>query len=285
MARVSSSGSATAPSSRRRPTGRRPTSGSRVAPRTASWASVTRSRPRCRTSSDRCRTVGPSEWRQAADDGQAEMASWPATDSAAVGDAQVSIHRHDSGPGRALCLSVGGSTPRCELSLDDVDPAVASVLVDGTWWLIGRGPAERPEATVVPDRGATEVTGSSPGRLVVVHRAAAARRHDGHVLDRRRPRDERLVPPPAHLTAEDRPRAPCRVAGLCRTPFPRWTAPRPSSSSSPPTGPRWASIRPSATRPRWRRAWARSSSPSTPCGRRRRSTTSSSWPCTTTTTA
>ena len=109
------------------------------------------------------RTVGPSEWQQAADGGQAEMASWPATDSAAVGGALVSIHRHDSGPGRALCLSVGGSTPRCELSLGDVDPAVASVLVDGTWWLIGRGPAERPEATVVPDRGATEVTGSSEG--------------------------------------------------------------------------------------------------------------------------
>ena len=31
------------------------------------------------------RTVGPSEWQQAADDSQAEMASWPATDSAAVG--------------------------------------------------------------------------------------------------------------------------------------------------------------------------------------------------------
>ena len=111
------------------------------------------------------RTVGPSEWRQSADDGQAEMASWPTTDSAAVGDAQVSIHRHDSGPGRALCLALGGSTPRCELSLDDVDPAVASVLVDGTWWLIGRGPAERPEGTVVPDRGTTEVTGSAQGGL------------------------------------------------------------------------------------------------------------------------
>jgi hypothetical protein len=109
------------------------------------------------------RTVGPNEWQQAADDSQAEMASWPATDSAAVGGAQVSIHRHASGPGRALCLSVAGSTPRCELSLGDVDPAVASVLVDGTWWLIGRGPTERPEATVVPDRGTTEVTGSSQG--------------------------------------------------------------------------------------------------------------------------
>jgi hypothetical protein len=109
------------------------------------------------------RTVGPSEWQHAADDGQAEMASWPATDSAAVGGALVSIHRHESGPGRALCLSVGGSSPRCELSLDDVDPTVASVLVDGTWWLIGRGPEQRPEATVVPDRGATEVTGSSQG--------------------------------------------------------------------------------------------------------------------------
>jgi hypothetical protein len=109
------------------------------------------------------RTVGPSEWQQAADDGQAEMASWPATDAAAVGEARVSIHRHESGPGRALCLAVGGSTPRCELALGDVDPAVASVLVDGTWWLIGRGPAEHPEATVVPDRGATEVTGSPQG--------------------------------------------------------------------------------------------------------------------------
>jgi hypothetical protein len=108
-------------------------------------------------------SVGPSEWQQAADDSQAEMASWPATDSAAVGGAVVSIHRHESGPGRALCLSVGGSTPRCELSLGDVDPAVASVLVDGTWWLIGRGPADRPEATVVPDRGATEVKGSGQG--------------------------------------------------------------------------------------------------------------------------
>jgi len=109
------------------------------------------------------RTVGPGEWQQAVDDAQAAMASWPAADSAAVGEAQVSIHRHESGPGRALCLAVGGSAPRCELSLGDTDPAVASVLVDGTWWLIGRGPTERPEATVVPDRGTTEVTGSVRG--------------------------------------------------------------------------------------------------------------------------
>jgi hypothetical protein len=109
------------------------------------------------------RDVGPSEWQQAVDDSQAQMASWPATDAVDVGGAQVSVHRHDTGPGRALCLSVSGSAPRCELSLGDVDPTAASVLVDGTWWLIGRGPAEHPEATVVPDRGVTEVTGSSHG--------------------------------------------------------------------------------------------------------------------------
>jgi len=109
------------------------------------------------------RDVGPSEWHRAVDDSQAQMASWPAIDAVAVGGAQVSVHRHETGPGRALCLSVSGSAPRCELSLGDVDPTAASVLVDGTWWLIGRGPADHPEATVVPDRGTTEVTGSRQG--------------------------------------------------------------------------------------------------------------------------
>jgi hypothetical protein len=107
--------------------------------------------------------VGPSEWERAVEASQAQMASWPATDAVAVGGMQVSVHRHEIGRGRALCLSVGGSAPRCELSVGDVDPTAASVLVDGTWWLIGRGPAERPEATVVPDRGVTEVTGASQG--------------------------------------------------------------------------------------------------------------------------
>ena len=83
----------------------------------------------------------------------------------------------------------------------------------------------------------------------------------------------------------ERRAAPCRVVGLCRTPSPPSTAPRRRPSSSLPMAPRWASTRPSATRPRWRPAWARWSSPSTPSGRRRRSTTSCSSPCTTTTTA
>ena len=214
------------------------------------------------------------------------MASWPVTDSAPVGGAHVSIHRHGSGPGRALCLAAGGFAPSVRSSRSasvrpgrGVSAGRRDVVADRP------GSGRAPGGHGGPRPGHGRGDGLRAGWLVVVHRAAAARRHVGHLLDRGRPRAEGLLPPPPHLTAEDRPqapstapfpafmsapgalrgrlsgrerqcgntnggwaagrpapgpgvrRAPCRVAGLCRTPSPRWTAPRPSSSSSPADGP------------------------------------------------
>ncbi len=104
--------------------------------------------------------VDGSTWRQAVAAGQAAMASWPATGSAVVDGGTVSRHAEDGGALQALCLSGAGDRTSCSLVTGRRLGRLASVLLDGSWWLLGEGPAAGPPPTVLPDRGRGRLSGA-----------------------------------------------------------------------------------------------------------------------------